>query len=82
MVTFSKHRASPLFAIHGTAAYRSSSSIAALCHPWHRGIPFILEHRRSLPSMAPRHTVHPEHKKGLLMIAALFLCEVLVYTMR
>jgi hypothetical protein len=22
------------------------------------------EHRRSLPSMAPRHTVHPEHKKA------------------
>ncbi|WP_259366507.1 MULTISPECIES: hypothetical protein [unclassified Colwellia] len=21
------------------------------------------EHRRSLPSMASRHTVHPEHKK-------------------
>jgi hypothetical protein len=21
------------------------------------------EHRRSLPSMATRHTVHPEHKK-------------------
>jgi len=24
------------------------------------------EHRRSLPSMAPRHTAHPEHKKSLL----------------
>ncbi|WP_259368757.1 hypothetical protein [Colwellia sp. Bg11-12] len=23
------------------------------------------EHRRSLPSMALRHTVHPEHKKAL-----------------
>jgi len=23
----------------------------------------LSEHRRSLPSMAPRHTVHPEHKK-------------------
>jgi hypothetical protein len=23
------------------------------------------EHRRSLPSMATRHTVHPEHKKPL-----------------
>ena len=22
------------------------------------------EHRRSLPSMATRHTVHPEHKKA------------------
>ena len=22
------------------------------------------EHPRSLPSMAPRHTVHPEHKKA------------------
>jgi hypothetical protein len=22
------------------------------------------EHCRSLPSMAPRHTVHPEHKKA------------------
>jgi len=22
------------------------------------------EHIRSLPSMAPRYTVHPEHKKG------------------
>jgi len=30
------------------------------------------EHRRSLPSMAPRHTVHPEHKKtnnGLLVFS-------------
>jgi len=24
------------------------------------------EHRRSLPSMASRHTVHPEHKKRLI----------------
>jgi len=23
------------------------------------------EHRRSIPSMAPRHTVHPEHKNEL-----------------
>jgi hypothetical protein len=24
------------------------------------------EHRRSLPSMVPRHTVHPEHKKRVI----------------
>ncbi|NQZ86410.1 MAG: hypothetical protein HRT54_02380 [Colwellia sp.] len=26
------------------------------------------EHRRSLPSMAPRHTVHPEHKKADIIV--------------
>ena len=26
--------------------------------------PYILTMRRSLPSMAPRHTVHPVHKKA------------------
>ncbi len=30
-----------------------------LLHPCSR------EHRRSLPSMATRHTIHPEHKKTL-----------------
>ena len=30
--------------------------------------PVILTHRRSLPSMAPRHTGHPDHnKKGRFM---------------
>ena len=28
------------------------------------GTKFDPEHRRSLASMPPRHTVHPEHKKG------------------
>jgi len=27
------------------------------------------EHRRSLPTMASRHTVHPEHKKALRVLA-------------
>jgi hypothetical protein len=31
------------------------------------------EHRRSLPSMAPRHTVHPEHKKGTSSVPFHFL---------
>ncbi len=35
-------------------------------HPWQvRDIPYILTMRHSLPSMAPRHTVHPVHKKAL-----------------
>ena len=31
------------------------------------------EHRRSLPSMATRHTVHPEHKKTALRLFLLFI---------
>jgi len=56
--------------------------------PWHRGIAYMdvgtyvlsgtknmtvhPEHRRSLPSMAPRHTVHPEHKKARCNITSGF----------
>ena len=35
----------------------------AIIFPWHRDIPYILYIRHSLPSMAPRHTVHPWHRR-------------------
>jgi len=34
------------------------------------------EHRRSFPSMAPRHTVHSEHKKSLLKMSKLFRFDI------
>ena len=47
-----------------------------------RVIPFILNIRRSLPSMAARHTVHPEHKKAQYLILSFFvgLNNILLYS--
>jgi hypothetical protein len=39
------------------------------------------EHIRSLPSMAPRYTVHPEHKKATKIVAFVNnTCKLYIFT--